>query len=226
MEATENKKIASKLEELKTLPKDYQPNLDSKWALLEASLSGKDKGKQRIVVWIRAAAALIIFGLLGFWMQSEYQVNNIADAKTNEVMESSVSKLQPARQFQNELNVAEKFTAKKAPAKKIKSVEKNQHVNEPIKEVAALPLTSVIKDSVSSTVEVFTQIATVSEMPVKKKKSRYVQLDFDGTIEEVPLNPTEQTLLVKNIKISLLKSHDTRSINSTNPHEALFKINF
>src|SRR5690606_20729302 len=86
MEVTENKIIASKLDELKTLPKDYQPNLDSKWALLEASLSGKDKGKQRAAIWMRSAAAVIIFGLVGFWIQSEYKVNDLADTKTKDAI--------------------------------------------------------------------------------------------------------------------------------------------
>lgn len=233
MEATENKIIVTKLEELSTLPKDYQPNLDSKWALLEASLSGKDKGKQRMLFWMRAAAAMIILGLAGVWMQSEIKVKDLADTKTNSVPESqpansaeSLSKLQPAPQVQNKLNVARKFTVPMAPAKRIVTVEKNQPGNEPIRQINALSLRSATEDSVTSMLEVPAQIATVSEMPTKRKKGRYVQLDFDDSIVESPLNPPDQTLLVKNIKISLLKSHDTRSINPATPHEALFKINF
>jgi hypothetical protein len=233
MEATENKIIVSKLEELTTLPDDYQPNLDSKWALLEASLSGKDKNKQRILFWMRAAAALIILGLAGMWMQSENRVKVLADTKTNNNPESqpahaeeSVSQQQPAIRFQSELNVAATFTVKKTPAKRTEKVEKIQQANEPIREIATRALRSETKDSASSIVEVPAQIAEVSETPTKKKKGRYVQLDFDDSIGESSLNPPEQNLLVKNIKITLPKNRDTRNSNSANPHEALFKVNF
>jgi len=227
MEATENKIITSKLNELKTLPKDYQPNLDSKWALLEASLAPNTTDKKRGMFWMRSAAAVLLIGLLGFWIRAEYKVKTIGNIETQVIKELPANKNQPKNRLHNELTVADKFNIVKPRAKLNTSKENGLDQKNIVLETAVLETNEVIEDSMKFVAEPAAQALTNVDAAVKKKKSRYVQIDFDNAIEQGQAIPPEQTLFVKHIKVSLLKNgHETRNVHPSSPPEALFKINF
>ena len=61
MDMLDNHNIRTKLSTLNSLPKGYTPNLESKWSMLEAGLSGQTK---RNTLWkpVRVAAMLLLLG--------------------------------------------------------------------------------------------------------------------------------------------------------------------
>src|SRR4051812_47313967 len=61
MKMQDDKVIADKLESLDVLPKGYQPNINSKWALLEEAMDERTLAGTRInKKWLRIAACLLI----------------------------------------------------------------------------------------------------------------------------------------------------------------------
>jgi len=228
MNDSESEIIASKLAELNVLPNDYQPNLDSKWALLEATLDVKDNEKKRGVFWMRSAAALLLFGLFGFWMLSPYQVKTTVQNNTFSREALLPNKIQLTEGFQVELKVEKKLSNVKPNTKKAKS-NKNRALNEN-QFIEALPVFSVtnfVIDSITSVVKSSPEIVFSPLNQIKTKKNRYVQLDFYPPVEPKPSDPPEQTFFVRNVRMSFSKyDHESRNAIPVNRHEALLKINF
>jgi hypothetical protein len=183
MEITDNKRIAARLDELDTLPAGYTPNLDSKWELLEASLDGQRKTKRRALVWVRAAAALLLCASLALLLP---------DAETKHLLRGDMrpaSKPAPppeassGQALQSGPTAAPPLQAQKihtpplrpAPVPQpaeVKGTEPELAVAEPEPGVDSLPARAAL---------------AAETPPPKKKKQRYVQVDFGAPTQQRPV---------------------------------------
>ena len=201
--------IAGKLAELNTLPEGYEPNLDSKWALLEAGINKRDTVDKRFMyLWMSIAASLFIVCVLGIW--SYMQPKRVIVQK----------KVQPKIQF----SIQQELTASSDRSKKeihvwhkvhVLSVHQFSSVQKSTQLKAELPLVtaealSSCKDSVSVIQESAVVISATLNSPLKIKKPRYVQVDFNTPIIDKP-QPSEEIAFSGTLHI---KFHIGTSVNT------------
>lgn len=217
MENSDNRSIAAKLEELDTLPAGYQPNLDSKWTLLEASLEGQNKTKRAIVLWTRAAAVLIIFTLAILLLMPHAQPKQMTIARVKPAEPLQPAKPEPA------MGITQKKAALKRPAH-------NTSLFQTPPENAEAP---VVAPAVAKTAEdpapVMADPAALPEAGMashKKKKARYVQMDF-GQVQDEPPREELYTSLPR-IKVfgGVEASQNPRQTNPPNSAPAVLRVKF
>jgi hypothetical protein len=217
MEDMENKLIASKLGELDTLPEGYKPNLDSKWELIEASMEGERKN--RFLIY-RAAAIITGIILLGYLFMPHLSVRPSAQIKEQQKTEpvTKHNKTLPSSEQNNKMvavTVQPQTTVKVEKAK----TKNNVIEMEPVQPETKIDLVSVTQNSVPL-------VASTTDTPNKKKKNRYVQLDFDDPVkEEITGVPTQQHY-AKGFRIDLFNANAPPQTTYTNSSTALFKIKF
>jgi hypothetical protein len=190
MNKPENKIIADKLDSLDTLPEGYQPNINSKWALLEESMNEQRAAGSRMNRrWMNVAASFLFFlGTISLWMYMErvITITWVPDI------------VQPDPVSEVKLNSTGSPTDSFHPSKK--------PVMHPRKEIKK-ETEPVIEETVSVPVESSgsaIQIQPIASLPSKAthKKQRYVQIDFDdSTTASDP--PTKQNLFAQSFRFKL-----------------------
>lgn len=220
MEDMENKLIASKLSELDTLPEGYKPNLNSKWELIEASMEGERKNR---FVMYRVAAVITGIILLGYLFMPRLNVQPATQSKVQQKTEPAMkhNKPLPSPEQKNKMIAA---TVQRKSAAKVEKVKIKSNVVE-MESVQPKPETKI--DSVPA-MQNSVQLAELdTEAPVKKKKSRYVQLDFNDPVKEETAAPSPKQMYAKEFRIDLFNGNAPPQTNTiTNSSTALFKIKF
>ncbi len=175
--------IAEKLNELNSLPESYQPNIDSKWQIIEESLN--ESGKERKFYFrnlIRIAAIfLIVFISVAIWMM------NKTERKSNE--KNSLAGNYEIKSPSIILNSLVANKNEKHQNRKQINPQENIFVNA----VDEVPVN--ISGNIAETKLVVNEEHSVS---VVKKKRRYVQVDFNDPVTTlVSNNKMNQTFSVK-----------------------------
>lgn len=208
MEMSDDNIIKQKINSLDFLPAGYEPNIESKWNLIEAGL---DEGKKKgiIINWYRIAIAamLLIIGggsLLFMNMNSQNQLQQVANGDQNKKAEIPV---QPF--VKNEAENS--FVAKQR--KQVRHFSKSNKLK-----IVIPPL--AIANSKAETIPVFQpneQVKDKAEIKlasaVKEKRSRFVELDFND--QPAAVNSNELIFASQQIKFKFFMSNATSS-GSTN----------
>ncbi len=177
MENKANTHIAQQLEELDTLPAGYQPNLDSKWALLESALEKPVviTGRFVFIKRLSIAASLLLLAGIGWWMNLKY----------NQPVAVIIKNDLPAKKMQQTPTIKEQQTDKikiadvAKPGKKSLALKQEKIIVAKNDAPAIIPVAPLQKKD-SGSVNVLVPVAEIAQEKSKKKKQRYVQMDFDG----------------------------------------------
>jgi len=173
MKNIEDKAISEKLGGLDTLPQGYEPNLDSKWELLEASMSKrKDFSKRLVYVWISIAASLLILCSLGMslYFNPDKEItpqNNVNSLATKALPNYSA-------EHKNPVENSDKIQTRIRFSRNASHVSIARNTNQPL--VAQINTDLLKKDSVveNPEPEIINPFLSAEVVPAKKNKQRYV----------------------------------------------------
>jgi hypothetical protein len=179
MEMHSNNIIKQKIDSINSLPQNYEPNLESKWELLEASLeSNKPKP---IVFWFNrigsAAAILLLFGGIGIYVIKVVKPTNLKKPATAQVQRiekkehgkpslksNSMANIQPINN--NKDVVVKQKKLKKVIEKEPLMITETKHLDTPIHSVT---------------------IVETRTMETVKKYKRFTEIDFEEPLLKNPL---------------------------------------
>ncbi len=197
MEQQDDKIIRDKLNTLDTLDAGYEPNLESKWSVLEAGLKKEEKGRRIVLLHrIAIAAAILILGT-GAWLL--LKVNSVNNEENKFAVRQTIIKdpKKPAAQDPVKVETAlavNKLTKQIRPEKtRIKSMVPDQ-IPTPI---AAQPDTFHANENIV----IENQIA-IAETKPKTTKQRYVELDFNEPAISKNL-PSEPVMAAQQFKFRI-----------------------
>lgn len=158
-----NRSLQQKLDSLDELPVGYEPNLNSKWEVLETALHGKTQRKSILIAlkpWLRVAAMLLLIGGAGLLLIKK------PTTKTANVV-PMVSPIPQVMDDKPEL-VQSHLTPK--PTKYV--VQKRNNIVE--KREEQTQVVTLAKDSVIiNTAEVAAEIAAIAAKP-----NKFTEVDF------------------------------------------------
>jgi len=198
--------IKQKVNSLDSLPPGYEPNLESKWNLLEAGL---DEGKKKRVIlyWHRVAIAamlLIIGGGSLLFMNTHSP--DLAQQKigNKQIMKTEIP-IQPLAKKEAEkifVSASGKLTHPVFYSNKMKTVVQSLTIAEQKNE----------HDSVIKPNELIKDISEIKLVSSSKiKRSRFVELDFNDQPLAPTINWNEPVLASQSIKFKLGISNGTSS---------------
>lgn len=220
MKSSENKLIADKLESLDCLPEGYHPDMDSKWALLEETMNERESAGFRVnKIWMNVAACLLIL-VASIWLLIYMQrpititVNQQHSPSKTKVIQNT-----PSPDF------AEK--AKHARAVKYHPkdpVQNEKHVPQSGNEIVFVPeVLPLSKDSVIHEPEKIIQLVLTEKIPVKPKKQRYVQVDFDDPLNTVYI-PVNKSNFAQPFRIKLGIGNPSEKSDNYSENTATIKL--
>lgn len=94
MQHLDKNMLQEKLESLDQLPSDYQPDLNSKWNLLETALDGTtEKKKKKLIVRLSVAASIALLIGFTYYIISELKYQAVPQSQISEQEESNHSSL-------------------------------------------------------------------------------------------------------------------------------------
>jgi hypothetical protein len=180
MEMHSNNIIKQKIDSINNLPQNYEPNLESKWELLEAGL--KSNKPKPFVFWFNrigsVAAILLLFGGIGIYVIKVVKPTNLKNPATAQVQRiekkeygklslksNSMANIQP-------INTNKDVIIKPKKLKKVIEKEpplmitENKHLDTPIHSV------TIAENKVIETV---------------KKYKRFTEIDFEEPLLKKPL---------------------------------------
>jgi len=171
MEIQEDNIIKQKVNSLDGLPEGYEPNLESKWNIIETGLD-ENKRKKKIIGWYRIAIAAMLLIIGG---------GSLFLLRTDALQPTQVEN----KQFQKAITPTENLVsqAKNSLSKK----ESKKYIYHPIKmdsheTLVSQPLVSENKmetDSFTRLTESAKVIAEITLTDTKTKRTRFVELDFN-----------------------------------------------
>jgi hypothetical protein len=179
----ENKEIADKLDSLEGLPEGYEPNINSKWALVEEVLDEQKKTKRPGFIWMSIAAGLLLLiSVSGVWIYlssgDKVVISQKTPAKENNTVAVQNTSTAPVK---NDRIVSIKHRTHKSSLTEI-AWKKN---NVSPKEEVSLALTEIslptVDTAVNAVVHPITPLPVIAQAKPKARKSRYVQIDFNDT---------------------------------------------
>lgn len=202
MDRSEDKIISEKIGSVDTLPEGYEPNLESKWSVLETGLNKQQK-KGFVISWprIAAAAVLLLIGGGASLLLIKLQSPKPARPAANNVQKQTAPvNVQPVP-HETAPQMAAVHTGKTSKG----SSHTHQQQPAPVKQ--ALQVAVHHEDQQDSTPQEIAP-APVSEVqlanatPAKQQKQRYVEMDFnDQPIG--PHAPSEQVLAAQQFRFRL-----------------------
>jgi hypothetical protein len=169
MDMLENKKIREKINALDTLPETYHPNMASKWSLLEAGLDGKDNRK--IIAWKRIAVAAVLVMIAGStFVFLNYKKEDSQLSEKSPVIKPGITLTEqaPVAKVKEDLQAVKKQERKKTFLAPVKEEDK----------IAVIP----VKDSIVQPPASENEKSMLATNTPKKKKPRFVELDFNDSV--------------------------------------------
>lgn len=172
--------IKQKIDSINSLPPNYEPNLESKWELLEAGL--KPNKSKPFLFWFNrigaAAAVLLLFGGIGMYGIKVIQSNGVKKPVVAQVK----------RNFKKEnLTQVDKETGIKINAKTISPKQQKNTKVKSTKIIEELAPLLVLKNEVIDTLSVPVFIKENRIVETVKKQKRFTEIDFGETIITKPL---------------------------------------
>lgn len=219
MENSDIKMIREKLTSLDTFPAGYEPNLDSKWSLLEASIGGESKTSIGGYIWLKAAAVLLLCSFLIPLFLKEGPSKVVVKAKPVVLNKKPIPD-QPAKL------VVEKQITRRPQNTSGKRLSGSQFQEATLNHTVVSVHTDErqIFDSIEAVPAANQEIASETALH-KKKKVRYVQMDFGDADQESKTSPVFYTLHPRFIMFGSGNKVKEENVQ-TNSHSALLRINF
>lgn len=215
MEQLATNSIAEKLESLDMLPTGYTPNLDSKWALLERSREGEKRVKRKGIFWMRAAALVLLCSFILLFLPDREAALSIVEKSPEKTIEHSSSLSRP--KFPKASLKGQDATKHSANKKKISEMQ----IVEPGVQYEPIEQTALGNDSLAGP-QPPGELA-VETVATRKKKTRYVQMDFGETDRETKIAPAYCTPTRFKLFNSGRQNHEKES--QTNSGTAHLHIN-
>lgn len=208
MDRQTDKQIADKINSLDSLPQGYAPDLDSKWELLQLA----DKKKKSAVIllltnrWFALAACLLLAFTAGIiWLVQPV----IKSTTPKPVAEKIIHPTVKSAPHKNETVIE---TSKKK-SKDLKSAKpKNKIIIEPNIELVQLKNSATTTNDTANNNQLVNQEVLAIQPPVKAKKQRYVQMDFEDSI----VQPGEKNVSAQAVRFRF-------SIGNTNKNTQPFE---
>jgi hypothetical protein len=210
MEMHSNNIIKQKIDSINSLPQNYEPNLESKWELLEASLeSNKPKP---IVFWFNrigsAAAILLLLGGIG----GIYVIRVIKPANLKKPATAQVQRIEkedyakPSLKKDSMANAKQDVIVKPKSLKKITEAEplmitENKHIDTPIISVAIAE--NMVIESV-------------------KKYKRFTEIDFEEPLLKKPLEI--KVASIQNLKFKIGTTLPNKSLTGASADNLSFSF--
>lgn len=211
-----DKSVREKLNQLTGLPEGYTPNLQSKWALLEASLEAEQHSKRRGFWMLRAAAVLFLFSVsavMYFYLHRTAPMANPLQARSS-VTPAPVPARQPVAP-----SIVQVVAQRPAP-RPVRAVEQNT----PLPQVEQPVINGVVPQTEVEAILATTE-ATIA-VTKKKNKVRYEQMDFGNTVVTTG-TLAQQIPPAKTFQIKLLSTDASyKADNKTATSPATFRIHF
>ena len=180
MEMHSNNIIKQKIDSVNSLPQNYEPNLESKWELLEASLeSNKPKP---FVFWFNrigsAAAILLLLGGIGIYVIKVIKPTNSKKTATAQVQKIEKKEYEKPSLKSNSMTNAQPINTNRnviiKPKKLKKVIEKEPPLMITENKYLDTPIRSVI-------------IVENRTMETVKKYKRFTEIDFEEPLLKNPL---------------------------------------
>lgn len=170
-----DKSIRERLQRLDNRCSELPANIESKWTLLEASLSEQRRSRRKIVLIFRAAAFSLVLFFTVFLILLEKLDSQVGSSQIN-VQQGSSS--------------AEESMPFRAPIKPVKALvlvqKKVRRISDSVMKSASLPVDEVFLVSSPMLKLDSTLIAAEKETTRERSKIRYIQLDFGEVREDKP----------------------------------------
>jgi hypothetical protein len=209
MEMHSNKIIKQKIDSVNSLPQNYEPNLESKWELLEASLKS-NKSKPFIFGFNRigsAAAVLLLFGGIGIYVIRVIKPANLkkpATAQVQRIEKEDYAK--PSLKKDSMANAKQDVIVKPKSLKKITEAEplmitENKHIDTPIISVAIAE--NMVIESV-------------------KKYKRFTEIDFEEPLLKKPLEI--KVASIQNLKFKIGTTLPNKSLTGASADNLSFSF--
>lgn len=174
----DDKLIKQKIDSVVDLPKNYEPNLETKWDLLATSLEQQKNQKKVFVLWTRIAAAasvVLISGILMLLFQSTYNKTNITTQK-NPVLKPTNASTQTPPMVQS-------------LAKQKKQTRLTKNENSALKSADTIESIELVED-----IKVQLPYYVEVTKPEQKETKRFIEIDFE---EPVLSHQTSTETIVK-----------------------------
>ena len=180
--------LQKKLESLDQLPAGYQPDLNSKWNLLETALDGtSEKRKKKFIVrWSVAASILLILGL-AYYISVEQRFHPDVKSQISEKEKtgnSTAEKTPLANPLVNS-SIAEKSSKFQVRKKTRKQSVIPQAASN--KDIA--PQENLMENKVTERIEMpDASLTVITEEKTVRSNTRYVQIDFGSEDQRLQEN--------------------------------------
>lgn len=212
MEHLEDKIIRNKIDSLDSLPAGYQPSLAGKWELLESALPER-KNNKRYIFAIAASLLLLLGFSIIFYKFSATESTEILAQKpaiVNVKPAEKKGKFLPGKKQHN------KEIADQEPTEKqhYKTTEKSHIYQAPNIVTAQDSTTQIIGEE---PVTENKNLAAQTNLPAKKSKKRFVEIDFNNATQ---MQPKQEQKFAENkvkFKISILKNKSKVTNESSQP---------
>lgn len=212
MEMHSNNIIKQKIDSINSLPQNYEPNLESKWELLEAGL--KSNKPKLFVFWFNrigsAAAILLLFGGIGIYVIKVVKPTNLKKPATAQVQRiekkeygkpslksNSMANIQPINTNKDVIVKPKKL--KKVIEKEPLMITDNKHLDTPIHLVT---------------------IAENRAMETVKKHKRFTEIDFEEPVLNKPL--AIKVASIQNLKFKIGTTLPNKSLTRASADNSSF----
>lgn len=178
MQHLDKNMLQEKLESLDQLPAGYQPDLNSKWNLLETALDGKTekKSKKFIILWSVAASLLLLLGL-AYYIASEQKFHPVFKSQISEQKKSDNS-IMPKTPISNSV-VNSSITQKSSGNQPRKKIKKQNVIPHTPANAVITPKENLIETIIQGQEDVLNaSLPEIAEEKNVRPSSRYVQIDF------------------------------------------------
>lgn len=204
MEKQQDKVIRDRLNALDTLPEGYMPNLASKWSVLEAGL--ENKRKKPVIIWKYVAAAAMLLMIGGASLLLIRPAKPVAD----KVSDTNKTIVAPG--------ISDNKTPQSIATTAVKKeIIRSQKKHRPAVKKAEQPQLVAIA-SVDTNNTITQPQEPLAVVPVKTKKPRFTEIDFDD-------NPTEKlSEPVMAAQKFRFKVNFGGSVSGTNNQEGLLRL--
>lgn len=213
MEMHSNNIIKQKIDSINSLPPNYEPNLESKWELLEASLeSNKPKP---FVFWFNRigslAAVLLLFGGIGIYVIKVIKPASLKKPTTAQV----------------QINEKEKYAANedKKPSLKGDLIKNTQPINTNQNVIVKPKNLKVITEEEPLMITEYKHLDTTilsitfaenRAMETVKKYNRFTEIDFNEPIKPEQLTAINMALNQRfSFKIGASSQNNTGNVNNS-----------
>jgi len=205
--------IKQKIDSINSLPPNYEPNLESKWELLEAGL--KPNKTKPFLFWFNrigaAAAVLLLVGGIGMY--------GIKLIKSNGVKKPVVAQVKANFKREN-LTQADKKTGIKINNKAINKKQEKYTKVKSTKIIAEQVPLLVLKNEVIDTFSIPVSIKDNRVVETMKKQKRFTEIDFGETIITKPLEM--KVANIQNFKFKVGTTFPNKTLTGTTADNSSF----